>query len=441
MTLQSSGRRPSVRVLALAAVAAGAFALGLWGASRWWSVGSSRDAAVQLAALPLGHPAPAGARLPHLAHRPGGGIVLSWVESDAGGHVLKFAELAGTSWTAPQEVARGNSWFVNWLDFPSVAPIDRDFWVAHWLVRRAGGGTYDYDIALAVSGDGGRTWRGPLRPYQTGTAAEYGFASIFPDGGSAGIVWLDGRDFIKPADRPQHPDKSGNFALRYTRVHRDGRIEPDAIIDSNVCACCQTVAAITPDGPVVAYRGRTDAEVRDNQLAVKRGASWSPGAPLGKDGWVIAGCPTNGPAIAARGSNVAAAWFTGAHGNVRVRAAFSHDGGRTLGPVIELDGQAPVGRLGIEWIDDRTAVAAWIGRPVDGRDDAPLRLRTMQADGALSAPMQIVRISASRDTGLPQLLADGGKLVLAWTEPRPSYGIRLVTVPISLVITTGAKTR
>lgn len=86
---------------------------------------------------------------------------MSWVEPVEGGNALRFAVLQGGRWQRSGEVARGAGWFLNWADFPSVVAIDDKFRVAHWLVNHPGGRSYDYDVAVSVSTDAGRTWRAP----------------------------------------------------------------------------------------------------------------------------------------------------------------------------------------------------------------------------------------------------------------------------------------
>ncbi len=414
--------KPRSGTVALLASAAAACALGT-AAAAWW------DSSRTLPARELAHAAAVGARLPRLVPHPDGGAVLSWVEPAADGHALKYARLTEAGFGKPVEIARGRDWFINWIDFPSVVPIDRDFWVAHWLVRR-GSGKHDYDITLAVSRDGGKTWRAGLRPHSSDAPAEYGFASIFAErDGVAGLVWLDGRDYVAPSQRHLHPGQSGNFALRFTRILRDGRVEPDRVLDGNVCTCCQTAAVATARGPAVAYRARTDAEVRDNALLRHVDGRWSRPVPLGGEGWVIAGCPTNGPALAARGAALLAAWFTGESGSPRVRAAVSTDSGATFSPARDLDRDAPIGRLAAAWLSDDRVAVGWIGSPgEDGR--APLWVATLNRRGALRGRAIATRVSASRDSGVPQLAVAGQELVIAVTEPAPAFGVRVLAVAL-----------
>lgn len=407
------------RLLAGGAIGAGAFALGYFGVQHWRERAQRWPTGVREVPPPAG----AGARLPRLAAHPDGGCVLSWVEPVDGGHALRYALFDGDGWHAPAEVARGERWFINWIDFPSVVPIDRDFWLAHWLQRREGGGGYDYEVALALSNDGGRAWRWAGKPHSSEAPAEYGFASIFPHGDAAGIVWLDGRDYVRASERHLHPEKSGNFALRATRVTRDGRIEPDRVLDANVCTCCQTAAAVADGVPLVAYRARTDAEVRDNKLVRRVAGEWSAPVDLGAEGWTIAACPTNGPALAARGQRVIAAWFTAAHDRPRVRASLSADRGANWGGAIDLDADAPIGRLGAAWLDDERVAVCWIGAARQRR--APLYLALLDVRGRELARSAIAQVAASRDSGVPQLASLRGRLLAAWTEPGPEFGIRV----------------
>lgn len=405
------------RAAAVAGTAVLAFGLGLAGARLWLRPPQP------LPVTRIDAPSGAGARTPRLAARPEGGLVLSWVEPVAGGYALKFAERVDARWSAAIEVARGADWFVNWIDTPSVVPIDEHFWVAHWLARGGSGGRYDYDIALAVSVDGGRTWRTGLRPHASAAAAEYGFVSIFPEAdGAAGIVWLDGRNDV-PA-----PQRSGGFALRFTRVHRDGRVEADRVIDGDVCTCCQTAAAVTDEGPAVAYRGRTQAEVRDNFFVRRTADGWSEPRPLGAEGWTIAACPTNGPALAALGKRLAAAWFTAAGGTPRVRAAVALEDVSDPAAPLDVDADAPIGRVDALWLDAQFALVSWIGAPRAATRMAPLNLAAIDARGALRARWTLAQVAANRDSGMPRIGRDGGQIVVVWTAPAPGYGLRLAAV-------------
>ena len=375
------------------------------------------------------NPAAAGAQFPRLASLPNGGVLMSWVESLGGDHVLKYGVLRDGRWVREGEVARGDDWFLNWSDFPSVAAIDKSFWVAHWLVKQKDGRSYDYDIAISVSRDAGATWSAPKSPHRDGSAAAHGFAVIFPVDGQAGIIWLDGRARLEQKESGKRKEKSGQFALRYTRIHRDGSLGNEQVIDDNTCTCCWPAVAVTPAGPVVAWRGRTNDEIRDNRVARLRDGAWTAPLPLREEGWEIAGCPVNGPALTARGMQIAAAWFTAAGDHQRVRAAFSTDGGQSFSEPIEVDQTNPSGRVGVAWSDDRTAIVSWITAPDAVSKKASVAIRKVHADGSSGPIHRLKEISGGRDNGVPQLVAYGSGFMIAWTAEAPGHGLQTVFVP------------
>jgi hypothetical protein len=388
--------------------------------------GFSGDTSIGLQSLE--NPTITGSRLPRLGTLASGDVLMSWVEPRTDGHALKFGVLHDGHWVRGGEVAHGNNWFVNWSDFPSVVAIDEKFWLAHWLVKQPGGKAYDYDVATSISTDAGLTWAAPKHPHRDGTAAEHGFAAIFPVDGDAGIVWLDGRDHLKKAEQAKRLEvnskKSGNFNLRYTRIHRDGSMEAEQVIDNNTCTCCWPSVAVTSAGPIVVWRGRTEAEIRDNRVSVMLDGKWSAPAPLGAEGWMIEGCPVNGPAVAAHGLQVVSAWFSAEGDRPRVRVAFSKDGGMNFGTPIEIDDAAPLGRIGLVWKDDSTAVISWMTATDAVTKKSSLAVRTIHVDGSLGLIKRLLDISAGRDTGVPQMVASDAGLTFAWTDTAPSYGVR-----------------
>lgn len=382
---------------------------------------------------PMETPAGQSARLPRLSAMPDGGAIMSWVEPADDRHVLKYAVLKDGQWQRDGIVAQGSDWFVNWSDFPSVVAVDDAFWLAHWLVKQPGGGTYDYDIALAISNDAGRSWRPAGRPHRDGKAAEHGFVSIFPDRGAAGIIWLDGRNYVSQSvptgHEEHHASHTGNFALMYTRVLADGAMQPEQVVDGNTCTCCWTAAVAVPGGTLAAWRGRTDDEIRDNRIAHLVDGKWTAAQSLGNEGWKIAGCPVNGPALAARGNHVLAAWFTAEGERPRVRAALSNNGGQTFSTPVDLDDRLPLGRIDALWLDGERALVSWMANP-DGKT-SPLVARVIDRRGQAGAVVSLGSLSAGRDSGVPQMVSAGDDLYLAWTRPEPAFGIVFGRIPLN----------
>lgn len=344
-------------------------------------------------------PAAAGAMAPHLAVAADGSLLLSWLEPDGDGHRLRVARFAGGEWGEPSTVAAGDDFFANWADVPSVVEDGDGTLFAHWLAR-LGGGTYAYGVELARSDDGGATWRRLGLLHADRSPTEHGFVTLLPAGGGVEAVWLDGRATAG----------GGAMTLRARRLGGGSAPGPEAVIDDAVCDCCSTAAVATSGGVLVAYRDRLDGEVRDVSVVRRGPDGWSPPAPLHRDGWTIPGCPVNGPALAADGDRVAAAWFTAAGGRPRVLAAASRDAGATWSPPAEVDAGEPLGRVGVALLPGGDAVVSWLAA------DGGVRLARATAGGRLGAPLVLAVTAASRASGVPRLVAAGGRLHVAWVE-------------------------
>lgn len=373
-------------------------------------------------------PAGAGSLAPRLALDATGAVLLTWFEpAGEGAHALRFARHADDAWSPPVTIEKSDSFFVNWADFPALVALESGDLVVSYPWR-SGDDPYAYDVLLRRSSDGGATWGAPIRPHTDGTATEHGFVTLLPAGDEVRAMWLDGRNFAGAAGggHDGHGDGPGpEMTLRTARVARDGSLHGEEMIDTRACDCCQTAGVVTPSGgPVVAWRDRSAGEVRDIRVARRADGAWRPGA-LHEDGWEIAGCPVNGPAMSADGDRVAIAWYTGAHDTALVRAAFSADGGQTFDAPVTLDGPAPLGRTGVALLRDGTAVVSWIEAV---GDSAEVRLQRIGPAGKRADPIVLTPISPRRASGVPQLVRSGGRLICAWTEP--GEGVRLAAVPV-----------
>jgi len=398
-------------------------------------------AGATLTATPIPSPAGPASGEPGLASA-GGRAYLSWLERRGGeggagadGEALLFAAWDGASWTPPVTVAAGVPFFVNWADTPSVLPMADGTLVAHWL-QKAGGDTYAYHVMLSWSGDGGSTWSPPVSPHADRSATEHGFVSLVDLGpGRFGAAWLDGRRYATG------PGSAAETAIMFAE-YRGGSSRGEVMLDPRVCDCCQTAVAATPAGVVVAYRDRSSDEIRDISrviVPVESGAAAPPTpAPLGRDGWTIAGCPVNGPAIAASEARVVAAWFTGAQDAKRVFAAFSSDAGATFGDPIRIDLGEPAGRVDVEWLADGRALVTWIedgpgagggaGEEPGSGDAARIMARVIDPGGRAAAAFVLATTTSARASGFPRLARAGGDLLMAWTDPAEPPRVRLVRI-------------
>ncbi|MBW3567999.1 MAG: glycoside hydrolase [Proteobacteria bacterium] len=335
-------------------------------------------------------------------------VSLSWLERVGDEHALRYSHWQDNRWSAPRTVRKGSDWFANWADLPGVRPLEGGRWMAWWL-QKSGDGTYAYDVQLAFSDDG-ENWQPVGTPHDDGTQTEHGFVTAFElPNNNVALAWLDGRNTAGGGHEHHGP---GGMTLRYGMFDTEGRLVDEAEIDALTCDCCQTDSAVADDAVVLAYRDRTEEEIRDILVTRFVDGDWSEPVRVHADGWKIGGCPVNGPAIAADGENVAVAWFTAPTGKGEVRLAFSEDGGRTFSPAIRVDDGHPQGRVDLVLADGR-ALVSWVEA---GESGAEVRLRDVEPGNKSKQSITLVKTDAGRAAGFPRMaLLDDGSLLLTWT--------------------------
>ena len=361
----------------------------------------------------LSTPAGPGSGRPNLFADADGQVYLTWTEPSGDSlDALRFATWEGEAWSAPRLIAEGADWFVNWADFPALT-ADEGRLAAHYLVR-SGSSPYAYDVRVTQSADGSATWQEAVTPHRDGTATEHGFVSLVPwSQDRTALVWLDGREMAGGQEDHHGGDHAGAMTLRFAVLGQDGRLSDEALLDSRTCDCCQTAAVRTSGGLVVAYRDRSEGEIRDIAITRLEGGTWTSPEILHEDGWQISGCPVNGPALDAQEARVAAAWFTAADGVPRVQIAFSDDEGVRFGEPVVVDEGAPLGRVDVVLLADGTALVSWLEQT---GEQAAIRLRTVQPDGTLGPVMTVAETSAARASGFPRMVRNGKQVFVAWTE-------------------------
>ena len=337
------------------------------------------------------------------------GVLLSWIERVGTTTMLKFAERTGPGWTQPVTAASGPDWFLSYADVPSVQRLTNGTLVAQWL-ENTDPQIEAYNLRMSYSKDDGKSWAAPFLPHNDGTRSQHGFASMFEVANNGlGIIWLDGRNSAFDFDKPD----TGTMELRYAAFDSNMKQTGDVEIDHRVCECCSTSAAMTADGPLVAFRDLTPESIRDIGVSRLDGAKWTDTNIVSPDKFSIDFCPVNGPAVSARGRDVAIAWFTVKNDVGEAFAAFSSDAGRTWTAPQRLDELGSLGRVDIEMLDDGSAVASWV-EYAGGRTD--LRLRRIDKSGARSPAVNIVAVSGGRASGFPRMARQGDQLIFAWSE-------------------------
>jgi len=312
------------------------------------------------------------AKAPFIIGDGSGGFYVSYVADGA----FRMSRITGDQWTDTKTIATNASG--NQASFPSILK-DGKRMLAAWQTKN---GTHGAMVHLAESADGGATWKEAPTPHPD-LVSEFGFVSLLPDT----AVFLDGRGL------PGGEEGAGDMQLRAT----------NAFLDARVCDCCQTAAVMTSAGAVVAYRDRSDAEVRDISIVRRTSAGWTKPKTLYADGWVIKGCPVNGPQLDARGKRVVAAWFTGAQNDPRVQVAFSEDAGATFAKPVRVTSGKTNGRVDVAFVDDDNAIVTYMA-------DGALHARRVSRKGAMGVPVRIANAG-----GFPRLAVSKENVGVVWT--------------------------
>jgi hypothetical protein len=361
-----------------------------------------------------------GSALPDLTLALDGSLLLAWTNSQPGRrHLLQFSRYDPTlgRWMhAPTTIAVGNSMFVNWADTPHItATADGALWV-HWLQKSADT-PYAYDVVVSTSRNGGARWSAPIMPHDDGTRTEHGFVSLWPQSRDAlGIAWLDGRN-TGGGDHDSHDshDGGGAMMLRTATIGADLRVIEGKELDTMVCDCCQTSVAMTARGPLLVYRGRTPAEIRDILATRRDGDAWTLPARVHADDWTMPACPVNGPSVAADGEAAVVGWYTAPDNVPQVRLARSDDAGDRFGAPVVLDrGEAVQGRVAVA-LGDGQAWALWLRETDAGQ---ALWLSRRSADLAIEHErIELAKLQGrGRATGFPQLALRDGIAYVVWTD-------------------------
>ena len=152
--------------------------------------------------------------------------------------------------------------------------------------------------------------------------------------------------------------------------------------------------------------------MRDIYVALHRDGKWQAGTPIANDGWVISGCPVNGPSIAATEKRVVVAWFTAANNKPTVKVALSTNAGKSFSDPAEISSRNAQGRVGVAMIDRDSFAISWMESEKKGT--YAIKLRSMTSNGKMGPVYTVGRTSLART--FPQMVRVADHLVLAWTD-------------------------
>lgn len=358
-------------------------------------LGRAMDASPTIRVIELSSPAAAQTMGPAFTTAPDGTAWLSWIEAGQAvapavgkaqpsiANTLRFAtfDSKAGAWSAARPIVSDATVAPNALDGPQLALDGQGAAYAVWTDGHGG-------ARWAKSLDGGTTWSTAEAWSKNGAEVEK-FSLARLAHGELLAAWLDGRGRIS----------GGKAQQLYTRVVDDPRHAPDELVDPSVCDCCPTaLAAFLDGGALVAYRGRTDEEVRDVHLARLRNGKWGGPRVPAPDDWRINSCPVNGPRLAIDGSRVAAAWFTGADNDPRVLVTFSPDAGNRWLMPLRVDQGKPVGHVDLVILRDGAVVVTWL------ESDGSIWLHRITPDFSATRPILLAGAGDAALSGAPRLL-------------------------------------
>ena len=305
-----------------------------------------------------------------------GSLSLTWISSNEDKKAaLNFSQFKDGEWTNPQTVATGSDWFVNWADFPTHA-ISGDLILTSYL-KKSASGTYTYDVFLNLQKLSGEKIK---------------------------------EDFVLNTDSIKAEHKP--MTIRFAEITSAGDLINEIELDSSACDCCQTSITYTDKGPLVVYRDRSEKEVRDIYITRNINDVWEAPIPVHNDGWVIYGCPVNGPKVVSNSNNLAVSWFTVSNGKPTVNLSFSEFYGSSFGNPIKINDHDAIGRVDVAFLNDQEVLVSYM----EGDDVGTyLRIKKVSIDGKVSEPITISKIDSGRNTGVPQLEILNNEIFIVWT--------------------------
>ena len=336
-------------------------------------------------------------------------LSLSWISSDEKNRsILNFKQFKDGKWDDNVlKINSGNDWFVNWADFPAHA-VNQDAIISSFL-QKSDSGTYNYDIILNIQKLSGEIIKENFLLNTDGIKAEHGFVSITANKNEGFFIsWLDGRNTLKKKLNGHHKPMS----IRFAEVTNTGEIINESELDTSVCDCCQTSIVNTKNGPLVVYRNRTHNEVRDIYSVRRTNNEWQTPKAVHNDGWVINGCPVNGPKAAVSSKNIAVGWFTVFKGDPQINVSFSKSDGESFDTPIKINDYNAIGRVDIEFLNDDEIIISYMEYDDNG---TYLKIKKVSDNGNISEPITISKIDGGRSTGVPQLEIINTEIFLVWT--------------------------
>jgi hypothetical protein len=225
-------------------------------------------------------------------------------------------------------------------DPPTVAvAFDGTVYVG-WTIKVAAQ-SHATDLYLSVSRDKGQSFELPVKVNDDQKPGAHGMHSLaIAADGSVYVSWLDERNIppVSPGQAKTHQHMEANRELFVAYSRDSGKtFSVNRRIASDVCPCCKTSLAISPDARIYAsWRQVLPGDLRHIAVASSsdRGQTFSAPVIVSDDRWTIAGCPVSGSGLSvSKDGMLEVLWYAaGELGPTGVYRSESHDGGQTFTP-------------------------------------------------------------------------------------------------------------
>lgn len=318
---------------------------------------------------------------PAVAAGSDGAVYVAWVEhrgKDADVLVAR-ANADGRPKGSPVRVNPAPGKAAAWHgDPPTLAVAPDGALHVGWTGRVESARGHANDLFLSTSRDGGQSFAAPVKVNDDQKPGAHGMHSLAVSaGGQVHVAWLDERNVAPPpADvraGGRHKHKEPNREVFFASSSDGGRtFSPNRRVAGEVCPCCKTSLAASPDGRVyVSWRQVLPGDFRHIAVAstTDGGRSFSEPVLVSDDRWMIAGCPVSGAALAvgAEGA-LRVLWYTaGEAGTPGLYWSESRDGGRTFAPRRAFAESGGRGTPALLPDGGDGFVAVWEGSGVTGR--------------------------------------------------------------------------
>lgn len=406
-------------------------AIALVGGALWWLTPRGGSVPVPMWERRV----PQGVRVigPSIGVSPNGKwFALAWTEGTRVWWLRGSSEVGGRlRLDTPQVVADTTHPFAAFDEDPPKAAVDNAGQVAiAWMARPT---TRNVGAVIAIARPDLEHDRGlaVTRIESPDTASFLLCESIaYDDDGGLVAVWMDGG---RPDDA--HGD-SGE--LQCATASPQGAFDKITTLADSACTCCRTgLVWLGPEQFALTYRGVATGNVRDVHFGVLNDEGENGSGPaivrtsqalVRNDGWVIAGCPSEGPSVAPVGSNAAyVAWYTeGAPRGLylaRLEPSRGLDGNRwrTLQAGL-IDSRAEAKHPTVTTLSSGRPFVVFDGPTPEGGRALYARV---ERGGKLVAPMRFTTANRA-ERGIPVRWGRNGVLI-AWQET-DEFGPRVALV-------------